>query len=282
MSQICTIANKIIQGSKNLPIVIDAVFPEGALNLPVVIFIHGFKGFKDWGHFNWVAKTLAANGFVCVKFNFSHNGTSPDHLTEFVNLEAFGNNNYLLELSDLTLVIDWVLNSDELKEKINSRKLFLIGHSRGGGIAVLQAAQDKRITGLVTWAAVGDFVNRYNPNTIAEWKKNGVIYSLNGRTKQNMPLYYQLYESTIANKKKLDILKHAQKLTIPYLIVHGKNDEAVSYKEAMQLNKYAKLSELILIENSGHTFEARHPFSEEKIPSNLQKVMHTTLSFLKR
>ena len=62
-------SNEVIKGSDNLPILIDWVLPDNNNN-KVVIFSHGFKGFKDWGPFNEIAEYFAKNNFIFVKFNF--------------------------------------------------------------------------------------------------------------------------------------------------------------------------------------------------------------------
>ena len=90
------------------PIALDIFFENDQEQRPVVIYVHGFNGFKDWGNFDLIAKKIAAAGYVLVKFNFSHNGTTPEQPEEFADLEAFGNNNYSKQLEDLRLVIDWV------------------------------------------------------------------------------------------------------------------------------------------------------------------------------
>ena len=55
----------------NLPISGDFSFNNTNKNL--IIFCHGFKGFKDWGPWNLVAEHFAKAGFFFIKFNFSHN-----------------------------------------------------------------------------------------------------------------------------------------------------------------------------------------------------------------
>src|SRR4051812_26286600 len=100
-----TIINKQIAGSKERPILLDAFYLENSQAKDTVIFSHGFKGFKDWGHFNAVSKRFATEGLIFVKFNFSYNGTSPLQPDTFVDLDAFGNNNYIIELDDLKLVM---------------------------------------------------------------------------------------------------------------------------------------------------------------------------------
>ena len=101
----------IIKGCSKKNILIDTTLAEKNNSNKVVVFSHGFKGFKDWGPFNKIAEHFASNGFVFVKFNFSYNGTSIENPSDFVDLEAFGNNNFCKELDDLGLVIDWVVNA---------------------------------------------------------------------------------------------------------------------------------------------------------------------------
>ena len=97
----------------------------------------------------------------------------------------------------------------------------IIGHSRGGGIVLLRAAQDKRIKTVITWAGVADFKSRFpNNNNLILWKKEGVRYILNGRTKQKMPHYYSFYEDFIKNEAQLTIQKAVRSLKIPQLIIH--------------------------------------------------------------
>jgi dienelactone hydrolase len=275
------IKNNTIAGSKLKPISVDLFYNETKTSKPLVIFIHGFKGFKDWGHFNLMANTFSEAGFVFVKFNFSYNGTTPQNPTEFDDLEAFGNNNYTIELNDLEKIIDWVLNYQAINLEINKEKIYLIGHSRGGGIALLKGSEDKRIKKIVTWAAVSDFINRNKQSTINAWREMGVVHTLNGRTKQQMPLYYQFYENLMANKERLNIIKATSKLNIPLCIIHGTADEAVSYTDAKEIHKANKNSELYLVEGAGHTFDVKHPFEGETLPKNAQFVIDKTISFFK-
>ena len=79
---------------------------------PLVIFCHGFKGFKDFGCWDLVAKAFVEAGLAFVKFNFSYNGTTVDDPLNFGDLEAFGQNNFSIELDDLGAVIDFMLGEN--------------------------------------------------------------------------------------------------------------------------------------------------------------------------
>jgi len=249
-------------------------------NAPLLIFSHGFKGFKDWGLFNEIAQYFTTHGFSFAKYNFSHNGTTLEYPTEFRDLDSFGQNNYSKELNDLDLVIDYLTSQEQFKPFINSSNLYLIGHSRGGAISILKAAEDARITKLITWSAPLDFSNKFNSD-IKKWKKEGVIYVINGRTKQNMPLYYQFYEDFIINKKRLDVCSMTKKLDIPHLIIHAENDKAVSIDDALMLHTLSHKSILKKIRKSGHTFDVMHPSETSSFPLALQEVLNASINFLK-
>jgi pimeloyl-ACP methyl ester carboxylesterase len=115
---------------------------------------------------------------------------------------------------------------------------------------------------------------------VKDWKDKGVIYAFNSRTKQNMPLYYQLYETTQANKERLNIVKRAKEIHVPSLIFHGTNDEAVPFNDAKELHRAISGSSLMLLEGAGHTFEAKHPYTEASFTSNANKVIGLTMDFL--
>jgi len=68
-------SNTILQSKYDRPFLADAFYKNDARKKPVVIFSHGYRGFKDWGPFNLIAEQFAEGGLVFVKFNFSHNGT---------------------------------------------------------------------------------------------------------------------------------------------------------------------------------------------------------------
>lgn len=240
----------------------------------IVIFCHGYKGFKDWGAWNLVAERFAEKGVDFLRFNFSLNGGTLKDPIDFPDLDAFGRNTYSQELCDVNAVIDYgTINYPE-------KKIGLIGHSRGGGIASLAAAQNKKVSKLVTWAGVCDFKRRFpSGEELKEWQASGVRYVVNGRTKQQMPHYFSFYEDFVANEAKLDILSWVRKLEIPQLIVHGYQDEAVSINEAEELKHANPSSETFYLE-ANHVFGASHPFVSKTLPIHLLKIVDRTIDFI--
>ena len=279
MKNIQTEKNIHLISSEKYDFLADAFYPENGENLPLIIFVHGYKGYKDWGAWNLMAEKFAKSGFYFVKFNFSHNGTTVEEPNNFANLKAFGNNNYSKEMADFEEVVNYFTKTS----RIDSSKICVIGHSRGGGIAVLKAFEDDRIKALITFAGVSNFENRFvHGQQLEDWKNSGVVFSENKRTQQQMPHYFQFFEDFKKNEKRFDIQKAAQNLEKPFLIIHGTADEAVNTKEAYLLKEWCKTAELVLIENATHTFGAKEPWNEGTLPQDLEKAIDESVKFLRR
>lgn len=269
--------NIIIKNTETRDFLADAFYLESSAKLPLVIFAHGYKGYKDWGAWDLMATKFAEAGSFFVKFNFSHNGTSVDQPKDFADLEAFGNNNFSKEMSDY----DEVLNHFYNHPKIDQAKIAIIGHSRGGGITVIKAFEDERVKLLITLAGVSNFKYRFpSQDRFDDWKNSGVMYSENKRTHQQMPHYFQFFEDFEKNESRFDIQYAAQHLEKPFLIIQGTNDEAVKDKEAFLLNEWCKTSELILLENANHTFGAKEPWTENELPDDLKNATEKAIQFI--
>jgi len=254
----------------------DVFYMNAEKKLPLVIFVHGYKGYKDWGAWDVMAEKFAKAGFFFVKFNFSHNGTTVGDSHNFADLEAFGNNNYSKELSDLGVVIDHFIKDPQ----VDDQKIILMGHSRGGGISIIKAFEDERINGLITLASVDTLERFPKDEALANWKQEGVYYALNGRTKQEMPHYYQFYEDFEQNVNRFDVERATEMAKVHMLIIHGTQDEAVEVKQAEHLHLLHPNSELFLIENANHTFGAKEPWTENDLPKDLNTAAEKCIEFI--
>jgi pimeloyl-ACP methyl ester carboxylesterase len=241
---------------------------------PAVVVVHGFKGFKDWGLWPALAERLARAGFSAVTFNLS--GSGVDDTGEFVFPERFGHNTFSAELQDLRRVTD-ALAAGELGVAPPSG-MGLLGHSRGGGISVLHTAADQRVRALVTWAAISS-VDRWSRDERVAWRERGVNLVKNVRTGQILPQYTDVLDDIERDAQALDIEAAAARITVPWLIVHGSQDEAVPLLEGKRLAAAAPSdrNRFMTIEGGGHTFGAAHPW--RGAPPELERVMDATLGF---
>ena len=245
---------------------------------PAIVVVHGFKGFKDWGMFPPLAERLARAGLATVTFNMS--GSGVDGAGAFAWPERFGRNTYSAELHDLGRVVV-ALRRGELGVAPPST-VGMVGHSRGGGIAVLHAAADPGVRALVTWASISG-VERWSPHEVSEWRRAGSKEIVNARTGQRMPLFTDVLDDIERNAAgSLDILEAATRVTIPWLIVHGTEDESVSHLEGEALRAASPLptTRLLAVESAGHTFGAGHPWDPAvHDTAALRRVFDMTLAW---
>jgi dienelactone hydrolase len=226
------------------------------------VICHGFKGFMDWGFFPGLAELLAARGFTAIRFNFFGSGMRPgDELV--TDLEAFRTATFGRDLEDLEAVFA-AAGTEIAAGRVDRHRLGLLGHSRGGGTALLAAASPflrNELAALVTWSAVSSFDRIGFPDR-ESWQRSGEITILNARTGQELPIGFEVREDLEARRDEYDLLAAAGRRTAPWLIVHGAHDETVPPSEAQALHqRAAEPRRLLMVEGATHTFGAQHPFT---------------------
>ncbi len=251
----------------------------GSVSSPCLIYVHGFKGFKDWGFVPYIGEFFSSRGFFVITFNFSHNGIG-ENLLEFTELDKFAKNTISLEVEELNEVINAYQNN--FFGKNPGSGIGLIGHSRGGAVALLTSAVRKDLTAVAVWASVSK-LDRYSERQKKEWREKGVFEVLNTRTNQLMPLNVSLLEDIEKNKNgRLNLELAVKNLNKPLLILHGEQDMTVSLKEGYEIYSWSNkvLTEYYPIEATGHTFNITHPF--EGSNSIFDFVLNKTAEFFNK
>ncbi len=272
------LSNSTYTGSAGRQSLIDFEIPE-KYNGQVLVFVHGFMGFKDWGAWNLVQQFFTERGYGFCKFNLSHNGGTIENGIDFPDETAFGENCYSYEVQDIEAALHWMIQQAK-----NIQGIHLIGHSRGGG-AVILAGRNLQTTfplrSIHTWAAISNIGSRFPQDlTYEQWKKEGVRYIENGRTKQKLPQYFSLYEDYKRNASELNIEIAIKNLRIPITLYHGDKDTSVPIEEGYDLAKWKGL-DLHVIKNADHVFGAMHPWRNAVLPSTLLELCELTLNHLK-
>ncbi|MDB5235694.1 MAG: dienelactone hydrolase [Hymenobacter sp.] len=264
----------------------DATYQANSQPKPVVVFVHGFKGFKDWGHFPLVADFFAERGFVFVKLNLSHNGIMVGGTGDLEDLEAFGRNNFSIELDDIGQVLDALFAPGATPvppAEMDLNRLYLAGHSRGGGLVLLKAAEDPRVRAVATWAGIAEIDQRWPQAVLDEWQRTGVLHVPNLRTGQQLPLHYQIVEDYATHRTRLDIAHNVRRhLRQPLLLVHGDQDETVALTAAHTLHQLKPDAELLLVPGAGHMFGGAHPWANGELPAPARLVAERTAEFFQR
>jgi uncharacterized protein len=231
---------------------------RGEIDLPgdpraLVVIVHGFKGFREWGFFPWISARMCEHGFAACRFDMSRNGIgeNPD---AFDRLDLFAGDTYSIQLADLGAVVAYCGTVPQLFEL----PIFLLGHSRGGAVAILGARSVPRLRGIVTWSAIST-TNRWDEPSRARWRQEGFLDIPNQRTGQMMRLSTALLDDVESNREAFDVGRAVEQLDVPMLVIHGERDETVPVAESRSIASRARDASLMIIASATHTLNAIHP-----------------------
>jgi len=168
------IINFQILKSDNLTINCDLrSIPENRKK-PLVIFLHGFKSFRNWGFIPFCCEFFAKNGFMVINFDYSMNGIIDSEKSIF-DTEIFARQTISSHLNDFIYLIEKIKAKDIVINDYLARywnnQVFTIGHSMGGAISLLgydKVRQDK----IVLWATISQ-IDRNTERQKQIWKEKG-------------------------------------------------------------------------------------------------------------
>ena len=218
----------------------DAYIPE-ASDFPLVIFSHGYNGYKD--DFSGSAKYLMGNGIASLTFTFCGSGERDP--------SGFGTTNMTLftEREDLSALIDYAKGIQGF-----NGSLYLCGGSQGGMVSAMTAEErGEEIKGMAllfpafcipdNWNGSNYPLDRYPtlesiPETIDFW---GV----------------KLGRNFVFTLRKLNIYANMASYKNPVLLLHGTEDAIVPLSDSERAAKTYPNAELVVYNGEGHGFTAK-------------------------
>ncbi|MEE9392166.1 MAG: alpha/beta fold hydrolase [Planctomycetota bacterium] len=242
---------------------LDLPLALGRKPCPIVVILHGFKGFKDWGFFPELAARLAADGLAAVRINFSHNGVGLGNESQgFTRLDLFRKNRASYELRDLQTVVE-ALEEGTLfpsaSPNLDRQRLGFLGHSRGGPIAILAAAR-RADTPVMTWASVRRLA--WSEQQAEVFRSEGKLEIPNARTGQIMTLDRSAFDDLNPLPAELDVDPALKILGARFAGLHGREDRAVALEslESLYAASWQALPTTSIISGADHVMNCRHPF----------------------
>ncbi|MDZ7761861.1 MAG: alpha/beta hydrolase [Desulfovermiculus sp.] len=200
-----------------------------------VVVCHGFTGSKEGGSkAEAMAEALAArSGFSFVLFDFAGNGQSEGRFEDLTLTH---------QVQDLDAVIDWCQQQEQ-------GPVVTMGRSFGGSTVLAQAAQDRRVHAVCTWAAPIHLKNLFSEVLLSETEDDRVILADENGT-------VSLKKNFVRDLARHDLLQAAAGLAPrPLLIIHGQNDDVVPVSEAEELyTAAAEPKDLHIIPQADHQF----------------------------
>ncbi len=181
----------------------------------IIIICHGFSGSKEGqGKALQMVEFLATAGLDGFLFDFAGCGQSQG---QFPEITLTG------QIEDLNCVINWATNK-------GYSKIVTMGRSFGGTTVICQAAQDKRVNAVCSWAAPVDLLGLFNQfrQEDSDYSDESTLVGDQGRVKVKKNFWLDISD--------YNVRQAASKLAPrPFLIVHGQEDEVVSVRDARRL-----------------------------------------------
>jgi dienelactone hydrolase len=233
------------------PIRGDLYKPLDGSRSGLVILCHGFKGYRTWGFFPYLATCLAGAGIAALAIDFSFDGD----LGGTPRPDLFQRNTIQRERSDLETVLRPVVH-ERLGSLAGARvPVGLFGHSRGGVVATLAACDNETIGALCTWSCPAH-PDHFTEAQKERWRRQGQYDFTDARGGSRLALSTDYLDDLEANRDAYDLVRRVATLRVPHLIVHGEADLAVRVNDAHALHGAEKElgDKKLLVLRTGHTF----------------------------
>jgi pimeloyl-ACP methyl ester carboxylesterase len=188
--------------------------PESRNVRGAVILCHGMESNKESEKLVLLSRQLALKGILTLRFDFAYVGESSGKFEDIT---------YSGEVEDLQAAYSLLQTRD-------AGKTAILGSSMGGTVALLFAAQEPRVAGLVTVAAPlhpEQFPERVlTPAQLHQWRNQGFTF-YNGQ---------RINASLLRDLESIDVPKAVKKILCPVLVIHGDADRTVPVEEAYELH----------------------------------------------
>ncbi len=216
----------------------EVYFPEAAeWPCPALCLCHGIPSGQqpspDDRGYPALAERFCAAGFVTLIFNFRGTGL------------AQGNLDILGWTRDLKAAIDYLCSMDE----VDRSRLCLLGSSAGAAVSVYVAANDPRMSSVITFACPANFgflANKQQVNSLLDhFRSIGLIKDAD---------FPPSIDGWLDSFNTVSPIRYIQKISPrPLLLIHGEKDDLVPVEHAYRLyEKAGEPKELVIIPGAGH------------------------------
>ncbi len=248
----------------------------------MVLFAHGFKGYKDYGFIPVLGDRLAQAGCLVHRFNFSHSGMG-EGIETFEHPELFEEDTWNKQVEDLTILMQAV-REGKLPETPTNLPIVLLGHSRGGVSCLLAAGRIFRDGLEPTPAAVCTMSTPHEACSLGPGDQQallaeGRLRSPSSRTGQNLYVGQGWLREQLEQPEEHDVVELCGYITCPVLTVHGTLDPTVPYSSADRLAGACPDGVSALVEGADHVYNTKNPadVGAEPSPQLTELINHVRL-----
>lgn len=230
-------------------------YPEGSGKTgsgrwPLVIICHGFVGSRIGVDrlFVKAARELRELGYMVIRFDYAGCGESTGN---------YGGGGLASLVAQTRRVIDFCL----AKDCVDPANVYLLGHSLGGAVAVLTAADDKRVKKLILWSPVAypynDISRIVGPKVWKQALENGTADYLG----------YPFTSSYFLELNGFHPLQATKRFTGDVFVVHGSSDDILPadycflYQRAFWLRSDGQCDKEVIL-GADHTYSSNQAYGQ--------------------
>ena len=253
----------------------------------VVLIVHGFLGYKDYGMFPVLARSFADAGFIAHRFNLSNSGMTND-IETFARPDLFERDTWHNQVTDVQAVIN-ATNGEDLAG--TGLPVCLFGHSRGGDTCLLAAAdmserKDGPVPCAVVTAAAPSALCRLDESVQSHLLEHGSLEHTSNRTGQTLRIGRAWLLEQLDDPALHDLCARVRSISCPMLFVHGEDDPTVPLADAEELAEAGRSgqrsAQVRLIPGANHVFNTPNPMpTNEAPPEALGHLIDAAVGFFR-
>jgi dienelactone hydrolase len=213
---------------------------EKTSRLPLIVFPHGGPAVRDTPDFNWWAQAMASRGYAVLQPNFR--GSALDWKFLSAGFGEWGRK-MQTDLSDGVRYLD-------SQGIIDPKRVCIIGASYGGYAALAGVTLDPGVYRCaVSVAGISD------PKAFLQWVRRRDV-GADHLSERYWDRFLAGDNPGTADLGAISPVKHAERVTVPVMLIHGKEDTVVPYAQSEvmydALRKAHRKVELVTLRREDH------------------------------
>lgn len=229
-----------IKNKRGLNLAVVLELPSDVVKCPMVMLLHGFKGYKEEETYTDLAAKLVAKGIGAVSFDASGFGESEGTLEDDYRFSNYS--------EDAEIIYEWLMTQDFF----DRNNFGVCGQSMGGAQAILFSANHPHVKAVCSISPPDKVGTKDALGKVKDsWRAVGYLEEQSSKYgKMKIPYSY------LEDAMKYDFVELVRDVASPILIVLGEKDSTVLPIQSEAIYTAANdPKELMRLENMDHFYK---------------------------